>query len=145
MTDAPVFGEIWTWASSPCAVWSSFDNDVYTGPYDAVTGNPVLVIGNLYDPATRYPGAVTAANLLQNSALLTVDEPGHTSLGLSGCAAFFTDLYLQDPKLFAPLIDGFTCPSAGNWFEKLADAAGAGADIGAKFRAGTMSEIAFSP
>lgn len=146
LADAPVFGEVWTWASSPCAVWSSFDNGVYRGPYNAPTASPVLVIGNLYDPATRYEGALAARSLLPNSGLLTVDEPGHTSLGLSFCAALVTDFYLQDP-LIAVAVDGFTCPSDGNWFEKLLGpaAAGAGASVGAEFRARMMSEIAFSP
>lgn len=147
LSDAPVFGEIWTWASSPCAVWSSFDNGVYRGPYNADTANPVLIIGNLYDPATRYEGAQAARALLPNSGLLTVDEPGHTSLGLSFCAAVITDAYLQDPQV-ALLIEsfGFSCPSEGNWFEKLAPAAaGDGASLGAEFRARMMSEIAFSP
>lgn len=147
LTDAPVFGEIWTWASSPCAVWSSFDNDVYRGPFTAETANPVLVIGNLYDPATRYEGAVAARELLPNSALLTVDDPGHTSLGINFCAAGATDFFLQDPEVAAPLIDGFTCPSSGNWFAIASAIAtsGEGASVGADFRGKLMNDIAFSP
>lgn len=147
LADAPVFGEIWTWASSPCAVWSSFDNDVYRGPFTAETANPVLVIGNLYDPATRYEGAQAARNLLPNSALLTVDDPGHTSLGLNFCAAAATDFYLQDPGFAAPILDGFPCPSSGNWFEIASGAAasGEGAGVGAEFRGRMMKEIAFRP
>ncbi len=145
LSDAPVFGEIWTWASSPCAVWSSFDNDVYRGPYDAMTANPVLIIGNLYDPATRYEGAVAARALLPNSGLLTVDDPGHTSLGLNFCAAFVTDFYLQNTS-FAYLVDEGTCPSSGNWFAIASPAASAeGMSIDARFRARMMSEIAFRP
>jgi len=44
------------------------------------------VIGNLFDPATRYQGAVAAAALLPNSRLLTVHAWGHTSLFRSQCA-----------------------------------------------------------
>jgi len=58
------FGRLWTWASSPCAQWPFVDHDRYTGPFDHETSNPVLVIGNLYDPATRYEGAVTVAGML---------------------------------------------------------------------------------
>lgn len=147
LAEAPVFGEIWTWASSPCAVWSSFDNDVYRGPFTAETANPVLVIGNLYDPATRYEGAVAARSLLPNSALLTVDDPGHTSLGLNFCAAAATDFYLQDPGFAALFLDGFPCPSSGNWFEIASGAAvsGEGAGVGAEFRGRMMKEIAFRP
>lgn len=148
LADAPVFGEVWTWASSPCAVWSSIDSDVYRGPYNANTANPVLIIGNLYDPATRYEGAVAARALLPNAGLLTVDEPGHTSLGLSGCAGFVTDIYLQDTQVALDIETfNFNCPSDGNWFEKLLGpaAAGTGASIGAEFRSKMMREIAFRP
>ncbi len=138
-----IFGELWAWASGPCTVWSSFDDDVYKGPYDTSTANPVLVIGNFYDPATRYEGAVTANGLLADSALLSVDEPGHTSLGLSMCAGFFTGVYLEDPSA-APFIDGFVCPSEGNWFDKLAGGPG-GEGMGTGFRTRLMEDIAFRP
>lgn len=141
--DNGIFGELWTWASQPCTVWSSVDDDVYRGPFTASTANPVLVIGNFYDPATRYEGAVIADDLLPNSALLSVDEPGHTSLGISGCAGFVTGLYLADPAAGGSL-DGVTCPSEGNWFDKLADAPGAGGP-GAAFRTEIMDEVAFRP
>jgi pimeloyl-ACP methyl ester carboxylesterase len=103
------FGRIWTWASSPCAQWPLRDADRYLGPFNRTTANPVLVIGNLYDPATRYEGAVTVDGLLPNSALLTVDTPGHTSLGLSLCAGESTASYLLDPAT-ATAINGTTCP-----------------------------------
>jgi pimeloyl-ACP methyl ester carboxylesterase len=103
------FGRIWTWASSPCAQWPLRDAGRYVGPFNHNTANPVLVIGNLYDPATRYQGAVTVHNLLANSALLTVDVAGHTSLGVSVCAGALTGTYLLDPAA-ARDIDGTTCP-----------------------------------
>ncbi len=80
------FGRIWAWASSICADWPAADTDRYLGPFNRPTGNPVLVVGNLFDPATRYEGAETAHNLLPNSSLLTVHGWGHTSLFLSACA-----------------------------------------------------------
>jgi hypothetical protein len=139
-----IFGEIWTWASGPCTVWSSVDDDVYRGPYTADTANPVLVIGNLHDPATAYSGALQARSLLPNSALLSVDEPGHTSLGLSGCAGAVTGQYLSNPTLGAIIADGLACASEGNWFDKLAGGPGAGGP-GAAFRADIMDEVAFRP
>lgn len=80
------FGRIWTWASSICATWPGTDTDRYTGPFTTQTANPVLVVGNTFDPATRYEGAVTVAGLLPNSRLLTVHAWGHVSLFLSQCA-----------------------------------------------------------
>jgi hypothetical protein len=51
-----------------------------------VTANPVLVVGNRFDPATPYHGALTVRSLLPRSALLTLEGWGHTSLFLSDCA-----------------------------------------------------------
>ncbi len=118
------FGRLWTWASSPCAQWPFVDQDRYTGTFDHETSNPVLVIGNLYDPATRYEGAVTVAGMLPNAALITVDVPGHTSLGTSACAGTLTGKYLIDPSL-APDINGEFCPPEFDPFETVIEAAGA--------------------
>ena len=79
------FGRYWTWVSSICAQWPGFDRDRYAGPFDATTANPLLVIGNQFDPATRYQGAQIVHHLMPNSALLTVRAWGHTSLFLSHC------------------------------------------------------------
>ena len=92
------FGRLWTWASSPCAVWSGFDKDRYLGPFDHETANPVLVVGTRYDPATRYEGAVTVDELLPDSALLTVNGWGHTSLFLSACADAAISEYFLDGR-----------------------------------------------
>ena len=93
------FGRIWTWASSICAAWPTSDADRYTGPWNHKTSNPVLIIGNQFDPATRYQGAVIAAGLLPNSRLLTVHGWGHTSLFLSSCADAVQTRYLVDLTL----------------------------------------------
>lgn len=80
------FGPIWTWFSSLCANWGGPMDSRYAGPFTAMTANPVLVSNTLYDPATRYEGAVTVNNLLPNSRLLTVNGWGHATLFLSQCA-----------------------------------------------------------
>ena len=90
------FGRIWTWASGVCAAWDHTDAARYMGPFDRRTSNPVLVVGNQFDPATPYQGAVTVANLLPKSALLTVHGWGHTSLFLSACADQTITRYLVD-------------------------------------------------
>ncbi len=94
-----IFGPIWTWRSSICAAWPFGDADRYIGPWNHRTSNPVLVIGNLFDPATRYQGAVLASNLLPNSRLLTVHGWGHTSLFMSQCADAVQTRYLVDLAL----------------------------------------------
>lgn len=81
-----LFGPLWTWVSSICADWPGHDSDRYLGPFNHRTAHPVLVVGNLFDPATPYQGAVTAARLLPNARLLTLRAWGHTSLFRSSCA-----------------------------------------------------------
>lgn len=88
------FGRMWTWVSSICAEWPLTDEDRYLGPFTATTANPVLVVGNRFDPATRYEGAVTVDALLPSSRLLTVEGWGHTSLFLSACADAIASTYL---------------------------------------------------
>jgi hypothetical protein len=135
------FGRLWTWASSPCAQWPLDDPGRYLGPFDADTANPVLVIGNLYDPATRYEGAQTVRDLLSNSALLTVDVPGHTSLGASACAGFLTGQYLLDPGDAA---DGF-CPVEFNPFDLAAETSASATGLFPGLRARLLPEIAYQP
>ncbi|MBT8080461.1 MAG: alpha/beta hydrolase [Gammaproteobacteria bacterium] len=80
------FGKPWTWASSPCAKWPGSKKSRYAGPFTRKTANTVLVTSTVYDPATRYEGAVTVDKLLPDSHLLTVEGWGHTTLLLSDCA-----------------------------------------------------------
>ncbi len=76
LTDGYI-GPGWTWASSICLPWGGLKDDRYIGPWDHVTSNPVLVVNNLYDPATRYEGALQVHDLLPSSSLLTVHGWGH--------------------------------------------------------------------
>jgi pimeloyl-ACP methyl ester carboxylesterase len=76
---APYFGRYWTWLSSICQPRPGRDRDRYTGPWTSPTANPVLVVGNRFDPAAPYRGAVALARLLPRSRLLTLDGWGHTS------------------------------------------------------------------
>jgi pimeloyl-ACP methyl ester carboxylesterase len=96
------FGRIWTWASGICASWEHTDAGRYMGPFNRRTANPVLVVGNTFDPATPYHGAVTVAGLLPGSALLTVHGWGHTSLFLSACADQVITRYLVDRQTPQP-------------------------------------------
>ena len=79
--------------------WPDGDADRYIGPFTHTTSNPVLIIGNQFDPATRYQGAVIGSQLLPNSRLLTVHAWGHTSLFLSQCADTAASNYLLNLTL----------------------------------------------
>lgn len=80
------FGRLWTHASVPCWLWPGADGDRYEGSFTADTANTVLIGSTTYDPATRYQGAVSVHDLLPNSALMTVEGWGHTTIFLSFCA-----------------------------------------------------------
>ena len=95
------------WA--PCASWPARSTDRYTGPWNAHTKNPVLVIGTTLDPATPYTNARRVAHLLGNAILLTHDGYGHTSeADPSHCVEQMTSAYLVD--LTTPP-NGTVCPS----------------------------------
>jgi pimeloyl-ACP methyl ester carboxylesterase len=98
---APYFGRAWTWISSICADWPFADADRYTGPWNHATANPVLVVGNQFDPATPYAGAQTVAAALPGARLLTLHAWGHTSGFLSSCA---------DERIARYLLDGIVPP-----------------------------------
>jgi pimeloyl-ACP methyl ester carboxylesterase len=93
-TTAPYVGSRWAYAGLVCAPWTGRSTERHTGPWDSWTRNPVLVIGNRYDPATPYRNAVVVDDLLPNSTLLTVDGVGHGSLGTSSCATSLMSQYL---------------------------------------------------
>lgn len=105
---APDFGRLWTWASAPCAsnTWRVRDKNAYTGPFNRRTVNPVLVVGNYWDPATNYDSAVRAASLLPNSRAISSDSWGHTAYGSSACIISAVNSYLLAKELPAK---GTTC------------------------------------
>jgi hypothetical protein len=65
------------WA--PCSAWTVPAVNRYTGPWNATTPNPVLVIGTRYDPRTNYQASVHVSKALGNAVLLTHEGYGHTS------------------------------------------------------------------
>jgi pimeloyl-ACP methyl ester carboxylesterase len=95
----PYFGRPWTWISSICQPWPGWDRDHFDGPWNHTTANPVLVVGNRFDPATPYHGAVTVDRLLPNSRLLTLAGWGHTSLFLSACVDSYVNTYLLTSRV----------------------------------------------
>jgi pimeloyl-ACP methyl ester carboxylesterase len=99
---APYFGRYWTWLSSICQPWPGRDRDRYTGPWTRPTANPVLVVGNRFDPAAPYQGAAALARLLPRSRLLTLDGWGHTSEGKSSCVDAHINRYLLTIRVPPP-------------------------------------------
>jgi pimeloyl-ACP methyl ester carboxylesterase len=97
----------WRWA--PCASWPVRSGDRYTGPWNATTENPILVIGTRFDPNTPYANARRAARRLGNAVLLTHHGYGHKSESdPSRCVTRATSRYLIE--LVVPP-RGTVCPS----------------------------------
>ena len=98
---AKYFGRAWIWSSAPCAssTWTAKDEDAYRGPFNRATTAPVLVVGNTWDPATNYTGALKAAALLPNSRLLSSNSWGHTAYGTSACVTGAMESYLLKATL----------------------------------------------
>jgi pimeloyl-ACP methyl ester carboxylesterase len=81
------FGRIYNWVWSQCRSWpAGAGQDSYHGPWTAHTEAPVLIVGNYFDPATPYAGAVGASRLLPNSRLLSYAGWGHVAFHLQGNA-----------------------------------------------------------
>ncbi len=95
------FGRSWAWIDAPCATqtWTVSDEDAYPGPFTHRTSAPVLVVGNYWDPATRYEGAVATSQLLPSSRLLSSDSWGHTAMGTSTCVDDAITAYLGSGSL----------------------------------------------
>ncbi|MGJ0483790.1 MAG: alpha/beta hydrolase [Methylomicrobium sp.] len=94
-----VFGRLTAWQSSPCAVWQGNDPDRYLGPFTRKSSRPILLVANRFDPLTPYEGALQTHGLLPNSALLTLEGWGHTSLFLSSCVDQAVSNYLLTSKI----------------------------------------------
>ncbi len=105
-----LFGPYNSWAIGlPCATWPAEAASRYTGPWDAQTANPVLLIGTTADPITPLTSAETVAALLPGSRLLVHDGLGHTSIAAgqtSTCSLAALRGYLVEQRLPA---EGTVC------------------------------------
>jgi pimeloyl-ACP methyl ester carboxylesterase len=102
-------GPVVGWHNAPCASWPTRSAHRYTGPWDARTPNPILLIGTRFDPNTPLRNAQRAARRLGNAVLLTHDGYGHLSHSdPSRCVVQASGRYLVD--LTTPP-RGTVCPS----------------------------------
>jgi pimeloyl-ACP methyl ester carboxylesterase len=116
--ESPTFGRFQAFAdTAACSAWQG-KSDAYRGPWRAQTDNPVLVVGNYYDPATSYTFAQRMANELGYSRLLSVDAFGHCVLGRStgvdkAAADYLIDLKVPAAgQVFQPNTQPFDAPAA---------------------------------
>ena len=103
----PMFG-LWSAASLfACQQWQPVRDPVPQPT--ATTGQKVLVVGNLHDPATPYQGALNLAKAMGNAEVLTWDGEGHTSyLKGSSCIDNYVNNFLT--KAVLPPANR-TCPA----------------------------------
>ena len=88
----PIFGSS-AGGGPGCLGWQPHRTPV--PPVDRDTAKPVLVVGNLHDPATPYQGAQHLAGEIGNAGLLTWNGEGHTSyLSGSSCVDDYVNAYL---------------------------------------------------
>jgi hypothetical protein len=95
----PWFGRLWTFASSACPHWPGSGDDAFRGPWRVATSNPLLVVGNLHDPATPISGARVVNGLFSGSRLLTLDTWAHGAIGQSECVKTRMSDYLVSRQL----------------------------------------------
>jgi pimeloyl-ACP methyl ester carboxylesterase len=91
-TRYPLFG---LWAAPSllqCQPWPKARHPI--PPETAAGSKPILVVGNLHDPATPYAGAVHLTQTLRTGVLLSWDGQGHTSYGQSSCIDAKVNAYL---------------------------------------------------
>ena len=106
---SPMFGPSLLWGSLPCAYWPVKASPVLTGAsVGRQSAHPVLVVGDLKDPATPYAWAVALARWLRPGVLLGWNGEGHTSyMEGSACIDNAVDAYLIN--LTVPR-NGTICP-----------------------------------
>jgi pimeloyl-ACP methyl ester carboxylesterase len=115
--ESRTFGRYQAFADTAgCPVWPAKKPDAYRGPWRAKTDVPVVVVGNYYDPATRYKFAQRMAAELGNTRLLSVDAFGHCILGDAlgvdkAVADYLTDLKVPaNGQVFQPNVQPFETP-----------------------------------
>ncbi|KAJ7700754.1 TAP-like protein-domain-containing protein [Mycena rosella] len=98
------FADLWGNWRVLCSGWQLHREDRFKGPFGAPNVSfPLLVIGNTADPVTPLVGAKATADAFPGSVLLTIDAPGHTSLGApSTCALGYLREYFQNGTFPAP-------------------------------------------
>ena len=102
---APLFGASNVWGSLPCAYWPVPSAALNIR---AAGAPPILVVGDLHDPATPYQWAVNLSRDLASGVLLGWNGEGHTSYFQgSSCVDSTVDAYLI--SLHVPR-SGTVCP-----------------------------------
>nr|VWO96249.1 N/A [Ganoderma boninense] len=90
-----MFASQWPSPVYICSLWPERAIERYEGPFNKTLANPILVIGNTYDPVTPFSGAQALADELGDSAkLVRMNGFGHTSTAAVGASTCINDVLL---------------------------------------------------
>jgi pimeloyl-ACP methyl ester carboxylesterase len=118
-TVSRIGGPVMGWLEAACAAWPTRSADRYTGPWNAATANPILLIGTRFDPTTPLANAKLAERRLGNAVLLTHDGYGHESRAdpstcvMQALGRYFTGLTTPAPGTICPSDRGPFDPAFG--------------------------------
>jgi pimeloyl-ACP methyl ester carboxylesterase len=105
---APLFGASIVWGSLTCAYWQVPPAAPAAAASGKAAAPPILVVGDLHDPATPYAWARALSHELPSGVLLGWNGEGHTSyMEGSSCIDDAVDEYLIALK---PPRSGTVCP-----------------------------------
>lgn len=101
---APTFGRYQAFDGPACSTWPAPAHQVerYTGPWNKRTANPIMVVGNTFDPATQYEFAQRMQRQLSSAVLVTVDVVEHCAIGRSKALTPLVTSYLVDKVVPKP-------------------------------------------
>merc|ERR1712000_76788 len=87
-----------------CAPWKMRAKEVYSGSWSNIrTKNPLLIIGNTYDPVTPLVSARNNSAAFEGSIVLQHNGYGHCSIAQpSLCSAKYVQAYFENGTLPAP-------------------------------------------
>nr|VWO96248.1 C2H2-type domain-containing protein [Ganoderma boninense] len=78
-----------------CSLWPERAIERYEGPFNKTLANPILVLGNTYDPITPFSGAQALAEELGDSAkLVRMNGFGHTTSAANGASTCINGVLL---------------------------------------------------
>ncbi|KAI0382424.1 TAP-like protein-domain-containing protein [Hypomontagnella monticulosa] len=94
----------WDWGYGyymmPCAQWQSVAKERYEGDFQVKTKNPVLFVGNTWDPVTPLVSAKNMSAGFEGSVVLTHNGHGHLSITQpSNCTYGYIQNYFLEGKM----------------------------------------------
>lgn len=95
---SPLFGATDAWSDLICALWPE-KPQAKPHPVRYTGSPPILVVGNVRDPATPYSSALAMVRQLGSAVLLTYNGDGHTAYGRDiTCINSVVERYFTDEQ-----------------------------------------------